>query len=201
LLDCGLNRQRIMSYSRDYIQAVEAAKARRDRLTAQIETLLPDWTLATVVAPLQTMRGMALVNAAMLIAQLGDLSRFANPRQLMAYLGLVPREHSSGASVRRGGLTKAGISTVRRLLIEAAWTYRFPARLSRELLLRQEAQPRPIREIAWKAQLRLCARYRKLTRNGKPANVVVAAIARAGGLRLGHRQARALGGRLIGRSP
>jgi transposase len=105
--------------------------------------MLPDWTLAPVVAALQTMRGMALVNAATLIAELGDLSRFANPRQLMAYLGLVPCEHSSGASVRRGGLTKAGNSAARRLLIEAAWCYRFPARVSRELLLRQEEQPKP----------------------------------------------------------
>jgi transposase len=151
---------------------------RVDRLTAQIETMLPDWTLAPVGAALQTMRGMALVNAATLIAELGDLSRFANPRQLMAYLGLVPSEHSSGASVRRGGLTKAGNSAARRLLIEAAWCYRFPARISRELLLRQERQPKPIREIAWKAQLRLCARYRKLAHAGKPANVVTAAIAR-----------------------
>jgi transposase len=162
----------------DYVQAVEAAQARRDRLTAQIEAMLPDWTLAPVVAALQTMRGMALVNAATLIAELGDLSRFANPRQLMAYLGLVPSEHSSGASVKRGGLTKAGNSAARRLLIEASWTYRFPARVSRELLLRQERQPKPIREIAWKAQLRLCARYRQLARTGKPANVVTAAIAR-----------------------
>ena len=170
----------------DYLQAVEAAAARRDRLTTQIAAMLPEWTLAPVVAALQTMRGMALVNAATVIAELGDLSRFANPRQLMAYLGLVPSEHSSGASVRRGGLTKpapgseqgAGNSAARRLLIEASWCYRFPARISRELLLRQEAQPKAIRDIAWKAQTRLCARYRKLARTGKPANVVTAAIAR-----------------------
>jgi transposase len=162
----------------DYIAAVEAAEARRDRLTAQIEAMLPDWTLAPVVAALQTMRGMALVNAAMLIAELGDLSRFANPRQLMAYLGLVPSEHSSGARLRRGGITKAGNSAARRLLIEAAWSYRFPARVSRELLLRQESQPKPIRDIAWKGQVRLCARYRKLARTGKPANIVTTAIAR-----------------------
>ena len=162
----------------DYIAAIEAAEARRDRLTAQIEAMLPDWTRASVVAALQTMRGMALVNAATLIAELGDLSRFANARQLMAYLGLVPSERSSGASVKRGGLTKAGNKAARRLLIEAAWCYRFPARVSRELRLRQEEQPRPIREIAWNAQLRLCARYRRLARSGKPANVVTAAIAR-----------------------
>jgi transposase len=112
----------------DYIQAMEAAEARRNRLTAQIEALLPDWTLAPIVAALQAMRGMALVNAATLIAELGDLSRFANPRQLMPYLGLVPSGHSSGVSVKRGGLTKAGNSPARRLLIEAAWCYRFPAR-------------------------------------------------------------------------
>jgi transposase len=162
----------------DYVQAVEAAEARRDRLTAQIAAMLPDWTLAPVVAALQAMRGMALVNAATLIAELGDLSRFANPRQLMAYLGLVPSEHSSGSSIRRGGLTKAGNGAARRLLIEAAWCYRFPARVSRDLLLRQEQLPKTIREIAWKAQTRLCTRYRRLARTGKPANVVTAAIAR-----------------------
>jgi transposase len=107
----------------DYIAAVEAAEARRDRLTAQIEAMLPDWTLAPVVAALQTMRGMAMVNAATLIAELGDLSRFADPRQLMAYLGLTPSEYSSGSSVRRGGITKAGNGAARRLLIEAAWSY------------------------------------------------------------------------------
>ena len=113
-----------------------------------------------------------------MVAELGDLARFANPRQLMAYLGLVRCEHSSGASIRRGGLTKAGNGAARRLLIEAAWCYRFPARISRDLQLRQEDQPKPIRDIAWKGQVRLCARYRKLARTGKPANVVTAAIAR-----------------------
>lgn len=162
----------------DYMAAVDVAATRRDRLTAQIEAMLPDWTLAPVVAALQTMRGMALVNAATLIAELGDLSRFANPRQLMAYLGLVPSEHSSGASIKRGGITKAGNGAARRLLIEAAWSYRFPARISRELLSRQENQPKSIRDIAWKGQLRLCARYRRLARTGKPANVVTTAIAR-----------------------
>jgi transposase len=92
-------------------------------------------------------------------------------------LGLVPSAHSSGTSIKRGSLTKAGNSVARRLLIEAAWCYRFPARVGRELLIRQESQPKPIREIAWKARLRLCARYRRLARTGKPANVVTGAIA------------------------
>ena len=97
----------------DYIQAVEAARARRDRLTTQIAAMLPDWALAPVVMALQTMRGMALVNAATLIAELGELSRFAKPPQLMAYLGLVPSEQSSGVRVRRGVITKAGNSCCR----------------------------------------------------------------------------------------
>src|SRR3979490_1905960 len=161
----------------DYIAAVEAAEARRDRLTAQIGTMLPDWTLAPVVAALQTMRGMAMVNAATLIAELGDLSRFADPRQLMAYLGLTPSEYSSGSSVRRGGITKAGNGAARRLFVEAAWSDRFPARLSRELLLRQESQPKPIRDIAWKGQVRLCARYRRLAPSGKPAHAATTPLA------------------------
>jgi transposase len=162
----------------DAIETIEAATARRDRLTAQIEALLPSWSLTPVVMALQAMRGMALVNAATLIAELGDLTRFAEPRQLMAYLGLVPSENSSGGAVSRGGSTKTGNTAVRRVLVEAAWTYRFPARISREQCMRQEALPKPVRDIAWKAQLRLGARYRKLALARKPANVVTTAIAR-----------------------
>jgi transposase len=122
-------------FLKDYIQAVKAAAAQRDWPTAQIEAMLPDCQLAPVVAGLQTMRGMAFINAATLIAEQGDLSRFGNLRQLMAYLGLAPSEHPSGASVGPGGRTKTGSSAARRLLIEAAWIYRFAARLSRKLLL------------------------------------------------------------------
>jgi len=162
----------------DCIAAVEAATARRDRLEAHIAAVLPDWSLAAVVRALQALRGMALVAAATLVAELGDITRFSNPRQLMAYLGLVPSEHSSGGTRRQGGITKAGNGAARRMLIEAAWSYRFPARISREQLLRQEGLARPIRDTAWKAQERLCRRYRKLARAGKPASVVTAAIAR-----------------------
>lgn len=162
----------------DAIAAVEAATARRDRLEAQIEAALLDWSLAPVVRALQALRGMAFVAAATLVAELGDITRFDNPRQLMAYLGLVPSEHSSGQTRRQGGITKAGNGAARRMLIEAAWSYRFPARISREQLLRQEALAQPIRDTAWKAQVRLCRRYRKLAQAGKPATVVTAAIAR-----------------------
>src|SRR3984893_9054351 len=153
----------------DYIAAVEAAATRRDRLTAQIEAMLPDWTLAPVVAALQTMRGMALVNAAALIAELGDLSRFANPRQLMAYLGLVPSEHSSGASIKRGGLTKAGNSAARRLLIEAAWSYRPGSAAS--CCSGRRASPSRSETSPGRGNCG-CARYRRLARTGKPANIV-----------------------------
>ena len=162
----------------DHIATIEAATDRRDRLTMQIEIMLPDWSLAPVVLALQSLRGMALVTAATMIAELGDISRFTNPRQLMAYLGLVPSEHSSGGTRRQGGITKAGNTTARRMLIEAAWSYRFPAKISREQLLRQEQLPKPIRDMAWKAQVRLCSRYRKLTKAGKPATTVTTAIAR-----------------------
>ena len=162
----------------DCIAAVEAAAARRDRLEAHIDAALPGWSLAPVVHALQSMRGMGVVTAATLVAELGDITRFANPRQLMAYVGLVPSEHSSGRSRRQGGITKAGNHTARRVLIEAAWSYRFPARISREQLLRQEQLPKPIRDIAWKAQERLCRRYRMLLRAGKEPKVVIAAIAR-----------------------
>ena len=162
----------------DCIAAVEAATVRRDRLEAHIEAALPDWSLAPVVRALQALRGMAMVAAATVIAELGDITRFANPCQLMAYLGLVPSEHSSGATRRQGGITKAGNGAARRMLIEAAWSYRFPARISREQLLRQEGLAKPIRDTAWKAQERLCRRYRKLARAGKSPTVVTTAIAR-----------------------
>ena len=162
----------------DAIAAVEAATARRDRLEAQIEAALPEWSLAPVVASLQALRGIGMVAAAILVAELGDMTRFSNPRQLMAYIGLVPSEHSSGKTRRQGGITKAGNGTARRMLIEAAWSYRFPARIGRELLLRQEHLAKPFRDIAWKAQERLCRRYRKLARSGKLTTIITAAIAR-----------------------
>lgn len=122
----------------DCITTVDAAKERRDRLTLQIEKRLADWALAPVVEALQALRGMALVAAATIVAELGDISRFSKAEQFMSYLGLVPSEDSCGKQRRQGGITKAGNGAARRMLIEAAWSYRFPARVSREQLLRQE---------------------------------------------------------------
>lgn len=162
----------------DYIHAVEDAEARRDRLTRQIEELVPSWPMAPVVRALQAMRGVALVVAVTVVAEVGDFRRFANARQLMAYLGLVPSEHSSGNTIRRGGITKAGNALARRVLIEGAWTYRMHARVSRKLHDRLEPLSSAIRDMAWKAQVRLCARYRRLAASGKPKVVVTTAIAR-----------------------
>jgi transposase len=162
----------------DYIHAVGDAEARVERLIGQIAELMPTWSMAPVVEALQAMRGVALIVAVSVVAEVGDFQRFDNPRQLMAYLGLVPTEHSSGNTVRRGGITKAGNALARRVLIEGAWTYRMQARVSRRLQDRLEGQPQTIRDIAWKAQVRLCARYRRLTALGKPKVVVTTAIAR-----------------------
>lgn len=162
----------------DYIQAVEDAQARRDRLTAQIEALIPSWSMAPVAQALQAMRGVALITAVTVLAEVGDLTRFDSPRQLMAHLGLVPWEDSSADKIRRGGLTKAGNAEARRVMVEAAWCYRLPARVSRCLLDRLAGLPKDVRDIAWKGQVRLCARYRHLRAQGKDAPLVTAAIAR-----------------------
>lgn len=162
----------------DYIHAVEGAEARVALLTRQVEDLVPTWSMAPVVEAVQAMRGVAFVVAVTVVAEVGDFSRFDTPRQLMAYLGLVPSEHSSGNRLRRGGITKAGNALARRALIEGAWTYRMQARVSRRLHDRLEGLPHDIRDIAWKAQVRLCARYRRLSAAGKPKAVVTTAIAR-----------------------
>ena len=162
----------------EQLDAIEQTERRRDRLDGQIRELVPDWSLAPVVTALQAMRGVAFLSAVVLAAEVGDFRRFATPRQLMAWLGLVPSERSSGARVERGGITKAGNGRARRVLVEGAWSYRFPARVTGELQARLEGVPEAARAIAWKAQLRLCARYRRLVAAGKNANLVTTAIAR-----------------------
>jgi transposase len=162
----------------EQIDTVDEAERRRDRLEAQIRELVPGWSLAPVVTALQAMRGVAFLSAVVLAAEVGDFRRFANPRQLMAWLGLVPSEHSSGSKVERGGITKAGNGRARRVLVEGAWSYRFPARVTSPIQARLEGVPDEVRAIAWKAQLRLCARYRRLVAAGKNANLVTAAVAR-----------------------
>jgi transposase len=162
----------------EYCQVIEDAQVRLERLTQQVKEAVTAWSMAPLIAAYQALRGVALLTAVTFVAEIGDVRRFDSPRQLMAYLGLVPCESSTGERVRRGGITKAGSNRARRALIEGAWTYRFPARKSRLLQERETGLPRTVREIAWKAQVRLCGRYRKLLANGKRQTVATVAIAR-----------------------
>jgi transposase len=162
----------------EYIEAVHECTERVKRLSEQIGLAVEEWRLAPTVKALQSLRGVSLITAAITVAELGDLSRFQHPKELMAYLGLVPSEHSSGESIKRGGITKTGNSHARRVLVESAWTYKYHARVTKPLIKRQQELPRSICQISWKAQLRLCARYRRMIARKKPAQVVAVAIAR-----------------------
>jgi transposase len=160
------------------IGAIRDAGERIVRIEKAIVELAPQWSLAPVVNAIQAMRGITFIAAVTILAEIGDLSRFDNPRQLMGYLGLTPSEDSTGDSVRRGRITKAGNGRVRRILVESAWTYRFPARVGVAKLAKIEGLPKPVTDIAWKSQVRLCARYRALVAKGKKPTVAVTAIAR-----------------------
>jgi len=162
----------------DAINAIEDGAVRLRSLDQQLTAVVPSWSMAPVVAAFQAMRGVSFIVAVTFVAEIGDVRRFDNPRQLMSFLGLVPSERSTGETVRRAGLTLAGNRRARRVLIEGAWTYRYPARVSETLRARLERLPKAVRDIAWKAQVRLCARYRRLIAVGKKTAVVIAAIAR-----------------------
>lgn len=162
----------------DYMEAVLAAKERKEQLLDRIAEIIPAWSLKPLVDALCGLRGVKLIVAVTLVATLGDLTRFETPRQLMAYVGLVPSEHSSGGTVRRGSITKTGNNEARRMLVEAAWTYQYPARIAIGKSDVLNKLPKKVRDIAWKAQQRLCGRYRRLLAKGKKSTVAVTAIAR-----------------------
>jgi transposase len=143
----------------EYWQAVKTADDRVDRLTKALQASTTGWRFEPVVGALQALRGVVAVTAIGLVAEIGDLGRFPHPRKLMGYLGLVPSEHSSGERTSRGSITKTGNAHARRLLTEAAWNYRFTARIGKGAQVRQQELPEPIRMMAWKAQLRLTQRY------------------------------------------
>lgn len=162
----------------EFIQTISERMARLERLDNELTHHVHQWRYYPVVKAIQAMRGVRLLVAAGVIAELGDLSRFDHPRKLMSYLGLVPSEHSSGGKRHIGAITKCGNGRARRLLIEGAHTYRYAANISTDMQKRQEGLPKQIIDIAWKAQLRLCKRYKKLISKGKHYNLVVTAIAR-----------------------
>ena len=153
----------------EYIEAVKAARERVAEMMQQMQRVLPQWRLAPVVDALTALRGIDQLSAMTLLAELGDISRFDSPRQLMAFLGLVPGEHSSGGRRRQGAITLTGNRHARRTLVESARSYRFPAR---------QTAPEQAKAIGWRAQKRLCGRYRKLAEAGKNTKLVCVAIAR-----------------------
>ena len=162
----------------EYVDAVEQATARVASLEAQMHEALRSWSLAPAVAGLRALRGVDTITAMTVLAELGDLTRFDSPRQLMGFLGLVPSEHSSGSRRRQGAITKTGNGHVRRVLVEAAWSYRHRARKTAHLRRKAAAAPEAVQALAWAAQKRLCARYLHLLRAGKAKNQVTTAVAR-----------------------
>jgi transposase len=162
----------------EYIETVGALTRRLGALDEQIARAARESVFSPVIEALMALRGVSLLTATTVVAELGDLRRFASAPQLMAYLGLVPSEHSSGPRQSRGAITKTGNGHVRRVLVEAAWTYRHPARKSAVLQRRAERAPQAVQDIAWAAQKRLCGRYRHLERRGKLKVQVCTAIAR-----------------------
>jgi len=157
---------------------VTACRQRVEQLTRDVAEQAASWSQWPLVRALQALRGVKVVTAVVLTAEVGDYRRFASPRQLMAYLGLVPSEHSSGGSRRQGRITRTGNGHVRRILVEAAWNYRFQPRLTGAIKSRQEGVSPAVRAIAWKAQKRLHRRYVRLTSRGKSKQQTVTAVAR-----------------------
>lgn len=162
----------------EMIQIITERINREKRLANELFHQVRQWRFYPVVKALQAVRGIKLLIATGIIAELGDLRRFDHPRKLMSYLGLVCKEDSSGDKRVLGNITKCGNGRARRLLVQGAHTYKHKANISTELQKRQENLPKEITDIAWQAQLRLCRRYNRLLNRGKHRNVVVIAIAR-----------------------
>lgn len=162
----------------EYTLAVQACDERVARLSLALLHAIEGWRYEPVVKALLALRGIDSVSAIGLVAEIGDISRFDHPRKLMGYLGLVPSERSSGERINKGPITKSGNSHARRLLTEAAWSYRFKPRIGYKAQKRQEELQEGLRCTAWKAQLRLCARFAKLHARGVTVNKVCVAVAR-----------------------
>ena len=162
----------------ELVDSITERERRRDRLEHQLEALAPTWSGYPLAQALQAFRGIQKTVAYTVVAEAGDLSRFAHPKHFMAWLGLVPGEHSSGPTRRQGPITRCGNRWARTLLVEAAWSYRYSPKVSRIIEARAQDIDPAIRAIAWKAQIRLHHQYRKLTAKGKHKNVAVTAVAR-----------------------
>lgn len=162
----------------EYLHSVTEATARIARLEQALRDVLSEWSLKPLVQALQALRGVQLIAAMTLVAELQDFLRFDNPRQLMGYVGLVPSAHSSGRQRRQGRITKAGNSAARRMLVEIAWHYPHSPRVSPIIATRQDPVPKAVTAIAWKAQLRLHAKFKRLVARRVLKNKAVVAVAR-----------------------
>jgi transposase len=162
----------------EYLQSITESTARIRRLEQALRDTLPDWSLKPCVQALQAMRGVQLIAAMTLVAELQDFLRFESPRQLMAYVGLVPGEHSTGPKRRQGSITKAGNHAARRMLVEVAWHYQHSPRVSPTIATRQDQLPKAVTDIAWAAQLRLHAKFKRLVARRVLKNKAVVAVAR-----------------------
>jgi len=162
----------------EYVDTVKHMKGRVAALEEEMRQAMQGWSLAPVVTGLMALRGVELITAMTVVAELGDISRFTSARQIMAHLGLVPSEHSSGNRQKRGGITKTGNGHARRMLIESSWCYRSPARKTAQIQRRAEKTSEEVQEIAWKAQKRLCKRYWYLVNKGKRPVEACTAVAR-----------------------
>jgi len=168
-------QQRVLT---DYLKTVEDATERERQLTKDLAELVKDTKLYPLIRALQAFRGIQLITAVTIAAELVDLQRFSSPRQLMAFLGLVPSEHSSGENQRRGRITRAGNGHVRRILIEAAWSYHYQPNMSKAIRKRNEGVAPGVQRLAWKAQKRLHKRLYHLLRKGKSGQKAITAVAR-----------------------
>jgi transposase len=162
----------------EYVRAVNEHTERLQRRAQALQDHVHAWRLHPVVEALQALRGVQFTVAVTMVAELGDLTRFDSPRELMQCLGLVPAEYSSGERRQQGSMTKAGNTHARKALVEGAWASRSPAKVSRHLQLRREKHPKMIQDISWKAHVRLGKRYRQRVARGTHANSVTVAIAR-----------------------
>lgn len=162
----------------EYIDTIKQCQERVARYDQMLQQTAEEWKRAPDVRKLQVLRGISFFTAVGIVAELGDLRRFHSAKQLMAYAGLVPSERSSGSTIRRGAITKAGNRHVRWLLVESAWSYRLKARKSAYLLKRQTGVSSEVADLSWKAQVRLCGRYQRLLHKGKPKGKIVVSIAR-----------------------
>jgi transposase len=163
---------------RAYVRAVDEAVGRLRAVDRELRDLLAIEPLRARVDRLRCFRGIDDLTALTIAAELGDARRFPTAPSLMAFTGLVPSEHSSGAKRARGAITKTGNAHLRRVLVEAAWQYRHHPFLGRSLQQRQRGAPAPVIEAAWHAQHRLHRRYRRLTARGKSKQLIVTAVAR-----------------------